>query len=145
MDPSKYLVILVVCVFHGCCKPLDPQDAPPSQNTSSAQPVQPAVDPTNLVIDPNFAAAFQQPSNTAAQSQTTAAPSETPAPAMNNATAPSVTNTAAPQPTVAAQTEVTSIPQVPDSVITNLVKKKSNTAAQSQTTAAPSVTPAPAM
>ncbi|KAG5900280.1 hypothetical protein JTB14_000807 [Gonioctena quinquepunctata] len=52
---------------------------------------------------------FKQ-SNTAEQSQTTAAPSETPAPAMNSATTPSVTNTAAPQPADEAQTEATPIP-----------------------------------
>ncbi|KAG5900278.1 hypothetical protein JTB14_000805 [Gonioctena quinquepunctata] len=117
MGPSKYLVLLVVCVFHGDCKPLDPQDVPSSENTSTAEPVQPADVPAISTIDPLLETAFQQSSNTAAQSQTTAAPSETPAPAMDSATAPSVTNTAAPQPADEAQTEATPIPRDPDSVM----------------------------
>ncbi|KAG5900281.1 hypothetical protein JTB14_000811 [Gonioctena quinquepunctata] len=109
MGPSKYLVFLVVCVFYGDCKPLDPQDVPSSQNIY-AEPVQPDLVPAFSTIDPLFETAFQQSSNTAAQSQTTAAPSVTPAPAMNSATTPSVTNTAAPQPADEAQTEATPIP-----------------------------------
>ncbi|KAG5900285.1 hypothetical protein JTB14_000812 [Gonioctena quinquepunctata] len=110
MGPSKYLIFLVVCVFHGDCKPLDPQDVPSSQNTSTAEHVQPAVVPAISTIDPLFETAFQQSSNTAAQSQTTAAPSVTPAPAMNPATAASVTDTTAFQPAVVAQTRATLIP-----------------------------------